>query len=95
MFTPQSIERMIRATGGVEVTYGAVTTWGHRDIVEGEYVGEEGAGVYGTLDTLKVATGLLAGLKNNQPITVEGETFKVADHRRIEDGALTRIVLRK
>jgi hypothetical protein len=92
MFTPQEIEAMIRATGGVPVVVGAVSTWGHRDLIDRPVL-EDGAEVLVEVDTVKVATGILPALSRGTAITVDGEALEVAEHRRVEDGAQTLIEL--
>lgn len=94
MFTPQKIESMIRTTGGVPVVLGAVSTWGHRETTD-EVGMDEGAEVSFVVDTVKVATGILTGLRNDAAITVAGEALKVGEHRRTEDGAITVIELQE
>lgn len=88
---PLKLERMIRSSGGVPVELGADSTFGHRDTSD-DVVFQE-AGVYGTEDLVRVPTGRLPGLKVGVTITVDGETKTVVDHRRIDDGAMTAILL--
>lgn len=92
MLTASRTEMMIKRTGGVPVTLGAVTTWGHRD-TEQVPVLDDGAEVMATRDRLKVATGILSGVAQDAAITVDGESLYVGDAYRIEDGSITVIEL--
>lgn len=91
MFTAAQTALMIRATGGIAVVVGASSTWGHYDVSD--------AGVFDSAEVLAaephvtVPTGVLTGLEIGAAITVDGTAYTVRDHRRIEDGGLTRIWL--
>lgn len=95
MFTPQQNEAMLKATGGVPVVFGGVTTYGHHETYDGEFFEEDRAPVYGVVDAVLVATGILPALKVRQAITVNGVAKKVLGHRRPEEhgGDLTLIGL--
>ena len=90
--TPAEIETMLRESGGVEVVYQGTTTWGHfdeRDVISDD----QGTVMY--VPTLMIATGIIDPVAN-APITVDGTGFKLANlkPRRVDDGAMTRIILR-
>lgn len=88
------IESLIEESGGVEVVYGAVETWGHLDTIDLHAVGGEGEGVIGTQRSVLVATGKIGTVTMDSEITVGGTSFQVRDHAREDDGATTRILLR-
>jgi hypothetical protein len=90
VFTPQMVEAMIKASGGVPVVVGAVSTWGHRDTFD-EPMDNGGAEAMVTQDVITVATGILPALSHRAAISVNGENLVVGQHQRIDDGALTRI----
>lgn len=91
--SPALIEALIQASGGVPVVYGAGNTYGHLDEADESVHGEEGGAVYGTERLVRVATGILPALKNQTAITVGGTAYRIRDHRRIDDGAMTAILL--
>lgn len=88
---PGELEAMIRATGGVPVQYGGRATWGHLDTADESAF--DGAEVIGTELSVAVATGTLGRLEVDAAITVDGTEYVVRDHRRVQDGATTRIWL--
>lgn len=83
---------MLRATGGVVVTLGATSTYGHLDTRDVEWE-ERGARVLGTVKVCTVATGILSGVTAGASITVDGTAYAIDAHRRVGDGGLTEIEL--
>ncbi len=95
MDTPAEIEAMLRDTGGVVVTMGDVSTWGHLDTVDELVLGDEGASMMGTRLVLMVATGVLPPLRNRTVVIAAGTPYAIREHGRDGDGALSRLVLTK
>lgn len=92
--TVADLERRIKATGGVPVSLGADSTYGHEEIADQVAVGSGTVEVVGTAQSVVVPTGALSGIATGAAITVDGASYTVRDHRREEDGKLTRILLR-
>jgi len=89
--TASQLESRYRASGGVEVTLGAVTTWGHfdeDDAVEGDDFEVVVAG-----PRVTVASGIFPAIARGAGITVDGEAFKIVEPLRIRGGAETLIRL--
>lgn len=93
MLTADELEQMFRDTGGVPVSLGGASTYGHFDIMDEVALSE--AEILVAAPTLVVPTGKLPGLKVDEPILVNQEAWFVRDHRRIDDGSATRILLRR
>lgn len=94
---PQALESMLRETAGVPVTVQGTDTWAHRDMLSELAVSEE-TGFEdrpgGADEAVVLATGIPPNpLETGMAITVDGESLQILDHRRVEDGALTAIVV--
>lgn len=90
---------MLRATGGVRVELDWDETWAHFEIVD-EVATSESEVLIGA-PTLLIATGKLPNLAIDKKVLVHDEEendideYYVRDRRRIDDGGLTRILLRE
>src|SRR5262245_49037831 len=91
-FQEGDVQALIDGAGGVSVTVGATTAKGLRDVVDDELVRDEVGIVAGTVVSVVVKTGTFAGLVQGATIIVEGSTLIVIQARRIDDGALTRVL---
>ena len=81
--------------GGVEVTLGATTVHGVLDRGALELLQGEMPGVVAADEIVHVPTGSLPGLASGASITVDGVAYVVLKVMPYEDGAMTRVVLRK
>jgi hypothetical protein len=91
-FQEGDVQALINNAGGVSVTVGAVTANGLRDVTDEEaFVGQVGLAI-GRQVSVIVKTGTFPALAAGVSITVEGTAYKVVEVRRIEDGALTRVL---
>lgn len=93
MFEPGEIAEMIRDTGGVPVVFGAMSTWGHFEVVD-ELV-MPGAEIVVGAPTLVIETDSLPGLEQDDELLVDGRPWAVRYTMRIRDGRETRILLRE
>lgn len=92
MFTAAQNEAMIRSTGGVPVSLGSGSTWGHLDVADEALFHE--AQVYGVKRTVRIATGMLAGVAQGATVSVGGEPYRVVGPpQRLEDGGITLLPL--
>lgn len=86
-----TLELIMRETGGVPVTMGGVETVGLYDVAD-ELVLD---GLVQTgVPTVQVPTGVLP-LEIDGQITVGGESWRVREYRRMADGAVTMVALRR
>lgn len=84
---------MIKATGGKRVELGADVTWGHFEILDEVVL--SATEVIVAAPSVLVATGTLEDLAMDALIDVDGTVYTVRDHRRVDDGLTTRILLKK
>lgn len=101
--TLAELEQDIEDAGGVAVSYAGQATssvrsgesiYGLFEIMDEVQLLQEGiGGVVGEVPTVTIATGSLTGLAGGQAIIVDGTAWTIQEHKRIDDGALTRIVL--
>lgn len=91
-FQGGDVQALIDGAGGVSVTVGSTTAKGIRNIVDDELVKDEVGVIAGTVIEVVVKTGTFTGLQQGAAITVEGTSYSVIQARRIEDGALTRVL---
>lgn len=89
--TPALLEAMIRDSDGVAVTYGADSTYGHFETADGRSFDPP---VIGVVRHVTVATGRIENPTQDSAITVDGISYTVRDHERVDGGALTRIYLK-
>lgn len=96
LHSTDEIEDILKVTGGVQGTYNGATTWGHLDDPD-EVVMDTpmGSGIVAGGPTFLIATGKFSDLEEHAPITVDGTDYEVSDWRRENEGAETRIFLRK
>jgi len=90
-FGEADILAMMAGPFGVDVTVGATTARGIRDVQDEELLRGDGAVLVGRVVSVVVKTGTFSGLAEGVAITVEGTVYRVIDQHRIEDGALTRV----
>lgn len=96
--TTAELEQMLRDTGGWKVGTEWDETYGHFEILD-EVITSE-SDVLVAVPSLLIATGALENLAMDTQLTVidpdtEEETeYTVRDYRRVEDGMLTRILLK-
>ena len=86
------IQAQLEATGALPVVLGGVSTIGHVDEPQPEFLEEGDVQVIGGGKQVTIETGTLPALAVNAAITVNGEAMIVHRHQRIDDGALTRIL---
>ncbi len=97
--TPDQIERMLRDTGGVRVELDWDQTYGHFEIVD-ELAISESEVLIGA-PTLLIATGKLPKLAIDKTLLLFDEEendvdeYLVRSWRRLDDGGVTRILLRE
>jgi hypothetical protein len=91
------IQAMIRATGGVTIQLGGVSTLGHVDqINQAIQIGEAHSASTKALQLdVTVETGVLVALANDVAIIVDGAAWRVGGFKQIDDGALTVIRCRQ
>jgi hypothetical protein len=88
------LEQMLQDTGGVAVLLGDQSTWGHFEIMDEVVLSD--TEVLVAAPTVLVATGRIpTGFAIGDPIMVGTEDWFNRDHRRIDEGGLTRILLRR
>jgi len=96
--TAAELEQMLRDTGGWKVETEWDETYGHFEILDEVIVSE--SEVLVAVPSLLIATGILEGLAMDTPLTLidpdtgEETDYTVRDHRRVDDGMLTRILLK-
>jgi hypothetical protein len=90
--TAEGFEYMFRTAGGVAVTYGVLVTWGLLDVADENMLGPQGA-VYGAKMALTIYTGALGNIANGAVINAGGTAYTVRDVRRMDDGALSMLLL--
>lgn len=93
--TTAEIVAELEALGGVPVVYGADTSFGLLDQAE-ELVLENGGygGVIAGAPVVTVATAAFAtAFAQDNSITVDAVSFTIRDHRKIDDGVLTKVWL--
>lgn len=97
LLSAAELEAMIEDTDGVPVELGVDDTWGHFEIVDELVLSP--TEVIVDAPTLVIPTGVLSDLVEDAELTVERdgeeETWVVRYFEKIDDGALTRIVLKK
>lgn len=81
----------LMSSEGVPVALGGVLTMGIIDRFGTRLRGAPLATLVGKIVIVSIATGALPGLANGAEIAFDGETRLVKDHRRVGDGAVTRI----
>lgn len=96
--TPAQIERRLRYSGGVEVTVGAVTSYGHLEKPPVSVLQESGmSGVRGIRKMVTIADGIFAegAVVEDAAITVDGTGYVVRGFLDDEndDGALVHVLL--
>lgn len=95
LITACELEAMFKDAGGPLVEYNGQETYGRKRIMDDVVVGDDGfAEVVGAAETLTIATGRLTDLARDIAIIIGGVDYEIRDHRRIDDGTLTRIWLR-
>lgn len=77
---------------GVDLTYGAETVKAMADEADEEVLDAETAPVSGRAATFLIRTATLPSLVEGQKFTSGGVTFEVVWRRKIDDGALSRIL---
>ena len=88
------IERMLKGTpGSLQVVNGSASTWGVRDHSDTVIDADSGAPVTVDAEVIRVATGKIGTLAVDGTITVSGASRTVGEHRRVDDGLVTLIVL--
>jgi hypothetical protein len=90
------LEGMLRDSGGVEVVSGATRTWGHVDVADEVLLQE--AGVKGAKLVLTIATGRLSAAQDTEVTVKTGlhaDDYTVRDSMREDDGALTKLFLKR
>lgn len=94
LFAASDIEKLFRETGGVQVSIFGTDTWGARKTAREAVPGslfEVRPG--GAEDAVEIATGVLPQeMVVDAAITVDGESRKVIDHRRVDDGEITVVL---
>lgn len=94
MLTVEELEQMLQDTGGVPVLIGDRSTWGQFEIVDEVVLSD--TEVLVAAPTVLVATGRIpAGFAIGDPIMVGAENWFVRERRRLTDGGLTLILLRR
>jgi hypothetical protein len=85
----------IMQDSGVLGTLGSASTYGTFRKFDEAVLGNDGdhARVYGAEFIWTIKTGSFAGLVMDALIVINGTTYKVRGHSRIDDGELTRIYL--
>ena len=91
--TTDELVQMLKDTGGVLIEVGWDETYGHFEILDEVAMSE--SQVLVQAPTCVVATGTLPKLAVDAEIVVDDERYYVQEHRKIEDGKLTRILLSK
>lgn len=88
-------EQMLQDTGGVPVLIGDRSTWGQFEIMDEVVLSD--TEVLVSAPTVLVPTGRIptGGLAIGDPIMVGAEDWFVRDKRRVTDGGLTLILLRR
>jgi len=99
LLTSQDLERMLERTGGVPVTHGGDSTFGHfervpMEVGAGDYVG----GLLTTAPSVVIADGRLSGIGPrtgiDETVVVDGDSWRVADIQPGSDeGLLLRLML--
>jgi hypothetical protein len=85
------LDRLIAATGGVDVTVGATTVKGHVDIVDESVLQGLGMDIAAEVTQIMVKTGAFASLVEGTAITADGVVYTILRSQRMDDGALTLI----
>lgn len=94
MLSDDELEQMLQDTGGVAVLIGDRSTWGHFEIADEVILSD--TEVLVAAPTVVVVTGRIpAGYAIGDPIMVGKEDWFNRDHRRFDEGGLTRILLRR
>jgi hypothetical protein len=89
------VEAMLAATGGVDVVHAAETGKGLVDEIDAETAQGLDTGVLNSHILVTVRTNAFPTLKVGDAITVEAVAHVVTDRRKIEDGALSKLLVRK
>ena len=91
----QDIDTMLSGLGSVDVVHGTETGKGLLDSYDEEVLQRGDRGSLGAVSSLLVRTTAFPTLTGGSPITVDGAPFTVRDRLRVDDGALTRLLLKK
>lgn len=87
---------MLRSASGStteNVVIGSLSTYGVKDEEDGEQPDDEGRPVLVRVTTITIPTADAGGLAQDGTITHDGVSYTVRDWERIEDGALTRVIV--
>lgn len=94
LFAAADLEKMLRGTGGVSVSVQGTSTWGHEEVVAALAGADFESRPGGTDDVVVIPTDVPPNpVQAGEAITVDGETLKVVDHDRIEDGRIIALVV--
>lgn len=90
----EGLEAQIQDTGGVAVVLGSNSTYGHFDQIDEVVMDGDTQGVIVGSPSVVIPTGALGvGMEIGEVVQVGGTPYTIRDHRRVDDGALTRIFL--
>lgn len=89
----ENLAALLQDTGGVAVSLGADSTFGHYEAAGEVVLGSAGSGVVSEDESVVVSHGALAGLAVDAAITVDGRTYTIREFERIDDGKLVRVWL--
>lgn len=87
------IDTMLAGLGGVPVVHGLETGMGLLESFDEHLLAGQDASLIGKVSALTVKTSAFPTLKVGEPVTVAGSPYTVTDRLRLEDGALTKLLL--
>lgn len=90
------IDAMLEGLGGVSVVHGTETGQGLLDVHDEELLRNgNDPGLIGKVVTVLVKTAAFPTIAIDAQVTVDGKQYSVRDRLKIDDGAMTRLLLRE
>lgn len=90
------IDAMLEGLGGVSVVHGSETGQGLLDVHDEELLRNgQDPGLIGKVVSVLVKTASFPTLAMDDLVIVDGKQYSVRDRLRIDDGAMTRLLLRE
>lgn len=88
------IDTMLAGLGGVPVVHGLETGNGLLESFDEHLLEGQDTSLIGKVSALTVKTSAFPTLKVGEAVTVAGLPYTVTDRLRLEDGALTKLLLK-